>query len=322
MSLAEKTYELKIEFRGHASKTPIQVKEDVRNWLIGLGEETFVEGVIDGLYMDCDLEEPDRDYYAELGGNAVPISLYKYDRPYLQSLKQNLEKVFGSMVECHEYDMDTKVWLEGWKESFKPIATRRFYVYPPWDKNPIPSGLLPVEIEPGMAFGTGQHATTQLCLRQLENFFEAYPKSHPRHVSDLSILDVGTGTGILAIAAAKEKVRRVDGTDIDVDAVRAAGENARVNGVSLELFQGSFPPASQVPKGGYDLVIANILTPILKKLMKDLSRHVMVGGGLMLSGLLVEDEEEIIAAADLENLKLSNRDRLEDWSCLIFEKKS
>lgn len=320
MSLAEKTFELKIEFRGNQTQPPQETKAQVKLWLTGRGEESFVEGVIDGLYMDCDLEEPDRDYYGELGGNSLPISLYKYDKAYLVDLRQRLELEFRDRIVCHDLEMDTKVWLEGWKESFKPIRTQKYYVYPPWDKDPCPAGLIPLEIEPGMAFGTGQHATTQLCLRQLETYLAKPENQRSGSLKHLAVLDVGTGTGILAIAAAKGGVGRVDGTDIDVDSIKASGENAGVNGVTLGLYQGSFPPPSVAPTQGYDLVIANILTPILKKLMRDLSQHVRPGGGLMLSGLLAEDEPEIIKAAAAEQLRHKGGEQLDDWSCLLFEK--
>ena len=141
---------------------------------------------------------------------------------------------------------------EGWKDSFKPFATKKFYVYPPWEQNKEELGKIPLEVEPGMAFGTGQHATTQLCLAQIENLFESKTIE--------TVLDVGTGTGILAIAAIKLGAKKLVGTDIDADAVIAAKENAVRNECSFEVFQDSVPADTN----SYDFVIANILCSIKK----------------------------------------------------------
>jgi ribosomal protein L11 methyltransferase len=127
-------------------------------------------------------------------------------------------------------------WLEGWKESFKPIETARFYIYPPWDDKNIPKGKIPLVVEPGMAFGTGQHATTQIVLHRLEAL-----AATGAPLKSWRLMDVGTGTGILALAAMKIGFKSVAGSDIDPDAVSSAENNAKLNHLTLPLWQGSSP---------------------------------------------------------------------------------
>jgi ribosomal protein L11 methyltransferase len=201
----------------------------------------------------------------------------------------------------------TTTWLEGWKESFKPIRTERFYIYPPWNPPQGKECDFHMVIEPGMAFGTGQHATTMLCLREIERLTQEDPEIH-------SAADVGTGTGILAIAMAQLGIPRVIGTDIDSDAVIAAKRNLADNAVHFELLQTSVPP------GDYSLVVANILTVVLLKLMQDLARA--TGRWLLLSGILVEQAYEIEHAATACGLELVRSVEQEGWVSLLFLRKT
>ena len=158
-----------------------------------------------------------------------------------------------------------------------------------------------------MAFGTGQHATTQLCLGTLESI----PIGR-------RLLDVGTGTGILAIAAAKAGWGEVVASDIDPDSIMAARRNAEVNKVAINLFAGSFPPDT---KGhGFDIVVANILAVVLLRLMKDLGTQVVAGGHLILSGLLVEDETQMITAAAEHGLAFVSTLQQDGWSALLLRR--
>ena len=116
-------------------------------------------------------------------------------------------------------------WLGEWKKNWQPVTTGRFIVAPPWSEVPEVSGQIVIRIEPGMAFGTGTHETTRLCLSAIE-----------KHFSGGSLLDVGTGTGVLAIAAAKfSPDAKIEACDTDADAVAIARENARLNGVAEKI---------------------------------------------------------------------------------------
>ncbi len=289
-------------------------------WLAAHGVDEFVEGVMDGLDIDHEYTGPsDRDFYAELGGELLPVSVYKYSRELLEDLKLKIERDFPQGVVVEILAMETSEWLEGWKESFKPIETSRFYIFPPWDSEKKIKNKIPIVIEPGMAFGTGQHATTQVVIHALETLI-----SKNNDFRNWRCMDVGTGTGILALAALKMGFKTVAGSDIDPDAVTAAINNARLNHIELPVWQGSCPvngvrgrPEFEPP---FDLVIANILFVVLKKIIPDLARITKAGGLLILSGLLIEDSAEMKSLAEGHGLSFIGQSELEGWSCMTFLK--
>ncbi len=298
------TYQLSIEFVSQGTAVG-QVKDDVKNWLLGMGEESFVEGYIDNLFLDLDYATSSPEQYEELGGDVTPLLIYKYDRQHLEDLQIALEKCFPQNLHCKLDSIQTQVWMEGWKESFKPIQTEKFYIYPPWLSENLPVDRLHLLIEPGMAFGTGQHATTVLCLEALEELPAAR-----------QLLDVGTGTGILAIAASKFGYKHVIATDIDPDSMIAARANALANNVDLELEQGTFP--SQATSS--DVVVANIIYYVLKQIIGELSAQVSPGGYLILSGLLIDETREMSQLAEAHGLELVGEKSREDWASQVYRK--
>jgi ribosomal protein L11 methyltransferase len=154
---------------------------------------------MDGLDIDNEYTGPStRDFYEELGGDLLPVSVYKYSKELLEDLRSQVLRDFPEGLDVVIHSMETSEWLEGWKESFKPIETEKFYIYPPWDSQNIPKNKIPLVVEPGMAFGTGQHATTQVVLRRLEALAK-----NGAPFKDWRLMDVGTGTGILALGAMK-----------------------------------------------------------------------------------------------------------------------
>jgi ribosomal protein L11 methyltransferase len=235
--------------------------------------------------------------------------VYKYDREHLSQLKKQLEVDFKGLISCEMSAMLTETWMEGWKESFKPIRTPRFYVYPPWLADDLPQDLMPICIEPGMAFGTGQHATTMLCVKALEEL-------ETRGIQPDTLLDVGTGTGILAIAAHKLGYQGVTATDIDPDSIIAAGDNARVNQVPLTLEQGTLPSHG----APYQVVMANIIFYVLRRIIGDLESQTANGGFLILSGVLAEEARDMEALANPFGLILEHEDVRSDWACQIYRK--
>lgn len=300
------TYELTIALKSSSKQTSDSIKMQLMAWLQERGEDSFVEGVVDGLDLDFDYEERDRDYYEELGGNNSAVLLYKYDLLHLNEIQNQLVKDFGKQVCCSIRAFKTESWQEGWKESFKPFQTSKFYVYPPWESKEDCTVEHSIEIEPGMAFGTGQHATTKLCLQAIEAInFSDYQ----------SCLDVGTGTGILSVALKKLGAENVLATDIDVDAVSAAKANAKVNRVSFLVEQGSVPDV-----GSYNLVVANILYSVIRRILEQLSRRVGTRGLLLLSGILEEEAPEAVSQTMALGFTLIKESYHEGWSALLFEK--
>ena len=319
MNYPKTTWELRIAFDG-GQKTTKQVKIRFMEWLSAHGIDEFVEGVMDGLDIDHEYTGPnERDFYSELGGEILPVSVYKYNRELLEELKQKIERDFPEGVIVELIAMETSEWLEGWKESFKPIETNMFYIYPPWETAKRPHNKIPLVIEPGMAFGTGQHATTQVVIRRLEKLI-----TDGHDVRKWRCMDVGTGTGILALVANKMGFKSVAGSDIDPDAVSAAIKNAELNSINLPVWQGSCPVNGVQGRSEFqptfDLVIANILFVVLQKIITDLALITKSGGLLVLSGVLVEDAAEMTKLAEAEGLTLMDEGVLEGWSCLTFKK--
>ena len=195
-------------------------------------------------------------------------------------------------------------WVQLTQSQFDPIRiSGRLWIVPSWHTAPDPDAIVLV-LDPGMAFGTGSHPTTRLCLEWLE-----------RNVTDgASLLDYGCGSGILAIAAARLGAREVLGVDIDPQAVSAAQCNAERNEVSAH-----FADSAREIKGQFDIVVANILSNPLKALAPAICSHVRPGGQLALSGILADQAEELIAAY-APWVPLAVADTREGWVCLAGTK--
>lgn len=191
-------------------------------------------------------------------------------------------------------------WVELTQSQFDPIRiSPLLWIVPSWHQAPDPEAIILV-LDPGMAFGTGSHPTTRLCLEWLERSVTA----------GLSVLDYGCGSGILAIAAAKLGAQEIVGVDIDLQAVRAAMDNAERNGVSVR-----FADSSREIKGQFDIVVANILSNPLKALAPALFSHVRPGGRLAISGILAEQTDDLIDAY-APCLALEVAGVREGWVCL------
>jgi ribosomal protein L11 methyltransferase len=198
-------------------------------------------------------------------------------------------------------------WAEAWKAGLEVLHIgRQIVVQPTWrDYVPAPEDVV-IQLDPGMAFGTGLHPTTQMCLVALEELM------HPQ----AAVLDLGTGSGILAIAAAKLGAGRVEAVDNDPVAVRAARQNVAANGVEgiVHVARGSLPQVS----GDYDLVVVNILAKVIVELMdQSLATRVRPGGSVIAAGIITEQESEVIAALERAGLVLAERQHSGDWVCLV-----
>lgn len=193
-------------------------------------------------------------------------------------------------------------WLAEWKKSWQPVEVgQRLVVAPPWSEVTDGSRIL-IRIEPGMAFGTGTHETTRLCLKAIEQYFEGG-----------SFLDVGTGTGILAIAAAKLfPEATITACDTDPDAIAIAKENARLNGVSVQFMVGSL----DIDSRSADFVCANLTTETILKLLPQLLSATC--GRLILSGILSTQLDVVTQALQTHGIA-SPVDVIVDgeWACVI-----
>lgn len=199
-------------------------------------------------------------------------------------------------------------WAETWKRHVRPVRAGRVWVGPPWELEHRGDAAAAVVIEPGMAFGTGDHPTTALCLAALD---EALARR-----GAASVLDVGTGSGVLAIAARKLGASQVVGNDIDPAAIRIARENAEKNGA--EGIDFSERPLERIA-GGFDVVVANLFSGVICQLAPRLSARLSRGGELLVSGILEPQVEEVLAALTRERLRLRERRLRGEWALLALE---
>jgi ribosomal protein L11 methyltransferase len=214
-------------------------------------------------------EVPDR----ELVRSELFEALRIYDLPSSSVRDMNLREVA---------DRD---WLAEWKKNWQPVAVGRFVIAPPWSNISDAPGRIVIRIEPGMAFGTGTHETTRLCLAAIE-----------KHLTGGSFLDVGTGTGILAIAAAKMFPNaRVEACDTDAEAIEIARQNAKANDVdNIEFRIGSVEETTP----SADLVCANLTADVILQIIPTLIG--VTCGKLILSGILETQIEQIVSALETE----------------------
>jgi len=212
-------------------------------------------------------------------------------------------------------------WMEAWKQHYKPILIgERLLILPAWLQNPEPKRI-PIKIDPGMAFGTGTHPTTQLCLELMENVNLRGLKD----LGGLNVIDVGCGSGILSIAALKLGANKVLGVDIDIESVKNSRENADVNEIGNELIlgQGSVTEVlnNQFEFKSAPLVVANILAPVLIRLFDaGLADLIESDGEIILSGILSHQAESVIEAGQAKGLIRGEIRQINDWVAISMKK--
>jgi ribosomal protein L11 methyltransferase len=213
-------------------------------------------------------------------------------------------------------------WAESWKKQYHPIHVgTHIVIVPAWEEyEPLPAEVV-IRLEPGMAFGTGLHPTTRLCLRAMEDSL----------LPGKTVLDLGTGSGVLAIAAAKLGARCILALDTDPLAVAAARENVAQNGVAdrIVVRQGTLPgqwesspssigPAPSLPEtGSFELVMVNILASVIVGLAPALAARIQPGGELIAAGLIQSQESVVERALRAEGLRVTHRTQEKDWICLV-----
>src|ERR1700688_155683 len=211
--------------------------------------------------------------------------------------------------------VEAKDWVKATLEELVPVQAGRFTVHGQHDRTKVPPNKLGIEIEAALAFGTCHHGTTRGCLLLLDHVLKAY---RPRRV-----LYLGTGTGVLAIAAAKALQIRVLASDIDPLSVKVAHDNARLNrtGDLVETVHATgFSAPEFAQRGPFDLVLANILANPLRQMATPMARHLAPSALLILSGLLPHQAQSVIAAYRARGLNLERRIQIEDWSSLLLRK--
>jgi ribosomal protein L11 methyltransferase len=291
-------------------------KEIVASVLTELEVGDFVYGEI-----DCDLEA---EYNPALAGQdlyekqnpTTPLILYNEDKEYLASIEEALKSLFPKLnipLEKETFllqEIKNQNWRESWKESFKPVLIQNvFALLPPWENENHFSQKYKIIIDPGMAFGTGQHETTRLCLELMAQ------KNTPKR-----FFDVGTGSGILCLAAKMMGAHFVLGNDIDPQCKHVAEENAQKNKVTGIQF--SDLPISEISENNFDLIVANIQSRPLKTLVPDILKRVAPQGEVILSGILVSEKEDFIAFLKEHNSNVIETKDLNHWCALVCQSPS
>ena len=238
-----------------------------------------------------------------LHSKMIAVDAYFNDRPaseFFDGIKTLAPNVAWDVTEEASKD-----WLEEWKKGFKAFKLiDKYWVIPSWEK--VPSECqVPIFIDPGMAFGTGTHATTQMAA------YLTVKSAKQKTLSNSSLLDVGTGTGILGILGRHVGFSKVKGLEDDPEAIRVAGENVVKNKISA--FEVSATPIDEL-RESFDLVVANIIDGVLLKIKPYLVKCMKPNGSMILTGILKDHESEFISDfIEEQNLRIELRLEKDDW---------
>lgn len=249
-------------------------------------------------------------------GKTWRLEAYFADAPDEGFIRDLIRPVIGAEADVAEFrTIAEQDWVRASLEGLKPVRAGRFLIHGSHDREVRRANDLAIEIEAALAFGTGHHGTTLGCLRA---YVAERKRRRPRH-----ILDVGTGTGILAFAAAKELRQPVVAGDLDVEAVITARENARLNGLGpwLKLYHAAGTRHRMADRSRhFDLVFANILAKPLRLLAPSLAKVVSEGGTLVLSGLIERDVPGVLSAYRHQGFALAKRGTIEGWVHLVLRR--
>ncbi|KSB88227.1 ribosomal protein L11 methyltransferase [Caulobacter vibrioides] len=224
-----------------------------------------------------------------------------------------LELLGGYPLKVEREALADADWLAMALSGLPPVRAGRFFVYGMHDRGRLPASTVNLRIEAGAAFGTGHHGTTVGCLQAYDRLIKAKKFN--------KVLDVGAGTGLLAIAAARTGAKLAVGTDIDKPSVRISKENAKVNMANARFVHASGLSNKLVAQNApYDLVFANILARPLISLAQDIKRALVPGGTVILSGLLRTQERMVKAAYLSRGFKVVNRIHRDAWATLVLQR--
>lgn len=271
-----------------------------------LSQSVLYEHGAAGLEVRDSLNKTVAQVRAPSAGEAILIAYFEDRAEALAAQEELTEKVTGARFALE--DVVERDWSVEWRNQIKSVTVGRLWVGPPWEKPTAPADKVCLFIEPKMAFGTGDHPTTSLCLGAVDQFMAAHPGA--------SVLDVGTGTGVLAFAAKKLGASRCVGIDNDVTSVELAKECMQENG--LEGIELSTKTLHGV-EGQFDLVLANILANTLIELAPLIAPKVK--HRLVLAGVLVPQADEVKAAFTARGLTAVHDETIGEWIRIELERK-
>lgn len=280
-----------------------------------LGRFGYNQGVV---VEEPYVQDPDGDNLAVDPSRPVRVSTFI---PRDERLSETLEQVqrglwylrqLGEVGELETEERPEEDWANAWKEHFQVTRIgRNFVIRPSWRPYEPTPGDVVIDLDPGMAFGTGLHPTTEMCLAWLEDV----------PVAGARVLDAGAGSGILSIAAVKLGAAQVDALEIDPVAVDALRHNVALNGLEGQITVAQADITAWDPSGRtYDLILANIISRILARAAPVLAAATAPGGQLILSGVIEEHEADVVAAFSEAGVVLRERRTIGDWVSLVMER--
>lgn len=260
-----------------------------------------------------------QELYSDFLNDTLPIGFEEFDGGFiirseeeletivwgLEQFTEALQKALGTPIEleCEQQKLKNSDWVQAYQKSIEPLQIDNFYIHPTWDEPK--ENLINIAIDPALAFGTGHHPTTASSLRAIGKYVK----------TGFDILDVGCGSGILAIAAIKLGAK-VDACDTDPISVTNSIENAELNGVKYEnIWEGSCALA----KNRYDVVVANIVADVLTFIANDLKKVLKDEGILILSGILDKYETKVLN--HYKDCDMLERIHIDEWVTLVLKKK-
>ncbi|MCI8529870.1 MAG: 50S ribosomal protein L11 methyltransferase [Lachnospiraceae bacterium] len=307
-------YDIGLEGAQIEDKVPLTAWEKEQMFVDILPQGPEDDGVA---YLSFFVEENEDGSPEVLGEKTTPEAILEQVGKELNELRQFCDIGEGTVTIEETEDID---WINNWKQYFHQFYIDDILVIPSWeDVKAGDADKLVLHIDPGTAFGTGMHETTQLCIRQLRK----YVTSHTR------LLDVGTGSGILAILSLMFGANHAVGTDLDVCAVEAVAQNCADNGIDTARFEmiiGNIITDKEIQDrvgyGCYDIVVANILANVLVELTPVIVNQMKEGGIYITSGIIDDKEDVVVEAVKGAGLKVLEVTRQGEWVCVTGRKES
>lgn len=293
-----------VEVPENSDTTAEEEKEQGEN---GETQTEIAAGLSDGV---------DNSYFPVSSGQPVDMDKLLSDvHRELEDLRQFMDIGEGTVTVSETEDKD---WMNNWKEFFHQFYIDDLLVTPSWEEvKPEDADKMVLHIDPGTAFGTGMHETTQLCIRQLKKFV----------TKDTVLLDVGTGSGILAIVSLMHGIKEAVGTDLDPCALEAVAENCEMNGVPVDQFEmmiGNIITEKEIQDrvgyDRYDIVVANILAEVLVPLTPVIMNHLKKGGIYITSGIIAQKEQMVVDAVKAAGMELVEVTHQGEWASVTARK--
>lgn len=256
----------------------------------------------------------DQDFEGVIVKGYFPESEDLIDK--IELIKQNVEKIplynldkgLGEVTTTEVYEKD---WAHAWKKYYKPKkVAKNVVIKPSWEEYIADKDDIIIELDPGMAFGTGTHETTIMCIQQLENYVK----------NGSTVFDVGCGSGILSVAAAKLGAKRVIGVDLDELCVKVSKDNIKINNVEdlVEIRHGNL---LDVVNEKAEVVVSNIIAEIIIILSKDIKKFLKNNGVFIASGIINEKIDSVKQALIEENMKIVEIINMDEWACIVSKVK-